>query len=122
MAYDAALAERIRDLLSTRPDVTEMRMFGGLAFLVNGHMTIAASGAGGALVRVDPSGTDEFCRRAGVEPMVMRGKPMAGWLHVGAAELRTGRQLSMWVGEALAFTSALPPKPAKRRSAGTLRA
>ena len=73
MAYDRDLAERIRDLLGERPDVTEMAMFGGLAFLVNGHMAVAASGQGGALVRVDPADAD-----APVYPAPKRAAALSG--------------------------------------------
>jgi hypothetical protein len=73
VAYDEALAERIRELLAADPDVTETKMFGGLAFLVGGHMAIAASGQGGALVRVDPAASDELVERHGASIAIMRG-------------------------------------------------
>ena len=73
MAYDEALAERIRVLLGDRPGLTEKKMFGGLAFLVGGNMAIAASGQGGILVRVDPEESDELVASTPAEPMEMRG-------------------------------------------------
>jgi len=110
VAYDEELAERIRELLAERPDVTQKRMFGGLAFLVGGHMTISASGQGGALVRVDPAATSSLVAGGAAEIAVMRGRPMEGWLRVSSENLRTRRQLSRWVGRAVAWVETLPPK------------
>ena len=78
MAYDVELADLMREALSGVPGVTEKRMFGGLAFLVDGHMAIAASGEGGALVRVDPARSDDLVDTTVAEPAVMRGRPMHG--------------------------------------------
>jgi TfoX/Sxy family transcriptional regulator of competence genes len=114
MAYDAALAHRIRELLAERNDVVEKRMFGGLAFLVGGHLAVAASGQGGALVRVDPDRTDALVARSKAEVAVMRGRPMAGWVRVASDDLRTTRQLSRWVRLALEHVEALPPKRPRR--------
>src|SRR5881394_1174430 len=97
MAYDEALAGRIRDLLVGEPGVSEMKMFGGLAFLVGGHMAEAASGQGGALVRVDPAESERIVSTTDAEPMVMRGRPMDGWLRVPVEGVRTKRQLEKWV-------------------------
>jgi len=93
MAFDEDLAHRIRDLLAGESDLTEKRMFGGLAFLVNGHMAVTASGRGGVMVRVDPAETDRLAQRAHVGPFVMRGRPLDGWLRVDAEGVRTKRQL-----------------------------
>src|SRR5207237_7803572 len=82
MAYDDELADRIRSLLGNRSDLTEQKMFGGLAFLVGGNMAIAASGQGGILVRVDPEESDELVATTPAEMMEMRGRSMAGWLRV----------------------------------------
>ena len=81
MTYDETLADRIREQLAERDDVTEKKMFGGLAFLIGGNMAIAASGQGGLMVRCDRADTDDHVA-AGAEPMIMRGKPMNGWLRV----------------------------------------
>lgn len=104
MAYDEDLADRIRELLAEVPGVTEKRMFGGLAFLVDGKLTVAASGQGGILVRVDPDRADRY---AHAEVAVMRGKPMPGWLRVSAEHLRTKRQLEAWIGRSLAYMSSI---------------
>src|SRR5436190_2538592 len=109
MAYDEELAGRIRDLIGT-DGVVEQKMFGGLAFLVGGHMAIAASGQGGALVRVDPSESDELVAATAAEPMVMRGREMAGWLRVDAAALETDEALQEWIDRGVDFARSLPPK------------
>ena len=110
MAYDEDLANRIRELLAAESGVTEMRMFGGLAFLVGGHMAVAASGQGGLMVRVDPAQTDELVRKDGVSRMVMRGKEMDGWLRVTCETVSTDRELERWVRIGTAYAGSLPPK------------
>jgi TfoX/Sxy family transcriptional regulator of competence genes len=110
MAYDEKLAERIRELLAGDGDVTETKMFGGLAFLVNGNMAIAASGQGGALVRADPEKSDELVSTTSASLAVMRGRPMGGWLRVDAEDLRTKRQLAKWVTVGTTYARSLPPK------------
>ncbi len=110
MAFDEDLADRIRELLSQQPDVTEMKMFGGLAFLIGGNMAVAASGQGGVLVRVDPGQADRLVDTTPAEPAVMRGRPMQGWLRVGSDELRTKRRLEKWVELGSSYASSLPPK------------
>ncbi|MCA0330124.1 MAG: TfoX/Sxy family protein [Actinobacteria bacterium] len=110
MAYDEGLAERIRELVAGERGISEKRMFGGLAFLLDGHMAIAASGQGGALVRVDPADTGTLLAKGPAEPMVMRGREMDGWVRVPSEALRTRAQLSRWTERALAFVRTLPPK------------
>ena len=110
MAYDEEVADRIRELLSGRRGVTETKMFGGLAFLIGGHMTIAASGQGGVLVRVDPGQADRLVETTAAETAVMRGRPMHNWLRVASDDVRTKRQLEKWVKLGSAYTSSLPPK------------
>ena len=110
MAYDEDLADRIRELISGEPEVTEMAMFGGLAFLVNGNMSVAASGQGGLLVRVDPEDTDALIDKPHAQPFEMRGRPMDGWLRVDAEGVRTKRQLEPWVRRGVAYARSLPPK------------
>lgn len=110
MAYDRELADRIRELLASRRRVEEKPMFGGLAFLVNGHMAVAASHAGGLLVRVRPEDTDKLLERAGVGAMVMGGRDVRGWLRVDADALKTKRQLQGWVARGTDSVRDLPPK------------
>jgi TfoX/Sxy family transcriptional regulator of competence genes len=110
MAYDEALAGRIREMVASEPGMKEQKMFGGLAFLLNGNMSVAASGQGGLLVRVDPDESDALTKKAGVDVMEMRGRKMAGWLRVDADAVRTKQQLSAWVDRGVAFARSLPPK------------
>lgn len=109
MAYDEDLAERIRDLVAGEPGLTEMTMFGGLAFLIAGNMAVAASQEG-LLVRVDPVRSDALAERPGVAPMEMRGRPLRGWLLVEPASVDTAARLTEWVGLGVAFARTLPPK------------
>jgi len=110
MAYDEALAERIRDLAAGTPKLTERKMFGGLAFLVAGNMAIAASGQGGILVRVDPEESTVLVATTAAELMVMRGRPMEGWLRVAAEDVRTKQSLATWVKRGMGYAASLPAK------------
>ncbi|MQY28312.1 TfoX/Sxy family protein [Nocardia aurantia] len=111
MAYDEELAERIRDLLGPAlPDVVQKKMFGGLAFLIGGHMAVAASGRGGLLSRVDPRESDRLIDGELVVPMVMGGRERSGWLHVATELIATDEVLEQWVQRSLRFVRTLPPK------------
>jgi hypothetical protein len=110
VAYHTELADRIREVLAAQRGVEEKRMFGGLAFLIGGHMTVAASGQGGLLVRVPPADTDKLLARAHVEPMVMGGRDMRGWVRVEAEGVKTKRQLQAWVTRSVDYVRGLPPK------------
>jgi len=114
VAYDEELADRIREQMAEVADVTEQKMFGGLAFLVGGHMAVAASGRGGLMVRVDPERSDRLVSTTAATRMVMQGREMDGWLRVDAEHVRTTRQLSVWVRRGAAYASSLPPKPPKK--------
>ena len=109
-ASDEDLAERIRALLAGDRDVTERRMFGGLAFLVGGHLAVAASGQGGLMVRVDPERDEELLAGAHVTRVVMRGRPLRGWLRVDTEAVRTPGQLEPWVQRGVAYARSLPTK------------
>jgi TfoX/Sxy family transcriptional regulator of competence genes len=111
MPYDEDLASRIRELVAGEPDVTEQRMFGGLSFLVGGNMSVAASGQGGLMVRIDPEDTDALLAKPHARPFEMRGREMQGWLRVDPDGLRTKRQLAPWVTRGLAYARSLPAKP-----------
>jgi hypothetical protein len=110
VAYDEELADRIREIVGLERGLTEKRMFGGLAFLIDGKMAVAASREGGVLVRVDPGETDKLVQRAHVGPFVMRGRAMDGWLRVDREGVRTKRQLQPWVARGVAVARSLPPK------------
>jgi TfoX/Sxy family transcriptional regulator of competence genes len=110
MAYDQELAGRIRQLIGSDPELTEKKMFGGLAFLIRGNMAIAASSEGGAMVRVDPAQSDALVATTKATPMNMRGRDMPGWLRVSADDLRSGDQLAPWVEIGTGYARSLPPK------------
>jgi TfoX/Sxy family transcriptional regulator of competence genes len=110
MAYDEDLAGRLRELFADENAVTEKKMFGGLAFLLAGHMSVSASRNGGLLVRVDPADTDACLARPHVELMVMGGRTLDGWVTVAPEALKTKRELASWVKRSLAFVKTLPPK------------
>ena len=110
MAYDEELAHRIRELIAGEPGVVEQRMFGGLAFLVGGHMAVAASGQGGLMVRCDPAETEALLAEPHAQPFEMRGRAMDGWLRVDAEGVRTERELEPWVRRGVAYARSLPPK------------
>jgi TfoX/Sxy family transcriptional regulator of competence genes len=116
VAYDEDLAHRIRDLLSeqhglsVRSGLSEKKMFGGLAFLINGNMAIAASGQGGLLVRADPAESDRLVATSAASVAVMRGRPMPGWLRVPAEQVKTKRQLRKWVTVGSSFAESMPKK------------
>jgi TfoX/Sxy family transcriptional regulator of competence genes len=111
MAYDEELADRIRSLVAGEGGVTEQKMFGGLAFLVNGNMAVAASGQGGILVRVDPQESARLVQTTAAEEMVMRGRSMAGWLRLESTDVDTDGELELWVARGVGYARTLPPKP-----------
>src|SRR5579862_3907476 len=110
MAYDEKLAARIRDLIGDGPDVTEKKMFGGLAFLVRGNMAIAASGQGGVLVRADPARSDELAGTTDAYVAEMRGRRMPGWLRVDGDRLEADSDLAFWVETGAEYARSLPAK------------
>ncbi len=110
MAYDEDLAHRIRELLDGEQGVSEMTMFGGLAFLVHGNMAVAASGQGGLMVRADPEAGERLLSRPHARAMEMRGRKMNGWIRVDAEGVASKRQLASWVRQGVAFARTLPRK------------
>jgi hypothetical protein len=110
MAYDEALADRIRTLLAGEPGVTEKKMFGGLAFLIGGNMSVSASGQGGLLLRCDPEETDALVAEPHVGRFEMRGRAMDGWLRVDAEAVQAEDELERWVAVGVAYARLLPPK------------
>lgn len=110
MAYDEDLAARLRDLLLEEVEVTEKKMFGGLAFLLRGNMAVAASHTGGMLARIDPVDHDTALERPHTSPMEIRGRTMEGWIAVAPGGLQTKREVAAWVRRSLAFVNTLPAK------------
>ncbi|GAB2641472.1 TfoX/Sxy family protein [Nocardia goodfellowii] len=110
MAYDDELAERIRELITPGPHLVEKKMFGGLAFMVDGNMAVAASGQGGLLVRVDPKEVDALLAADYVDIMVMGGREAHGWLRVTPEALDDDSILAEWVDRGVTYAKSLPPK------------
>ena len=110
MAYDEDLANRIREIVLSEPGVVEKKMFGGLAFLIDGNMSVSVSGQGGLLLRVDPEETDALLAKPHAHPFEMRGRVMQGWLRVEAEGVKTKRQLERWVARGVAYAKSLPKK------------
>jgi TfoX N-terminal domain len=110
VAYDEDLANLIRELLSCEEGVVEKKMFGGLAFLINGNMAVSASGQGGLMLRCDPAKTEDLRRKPHAGPFEMRGRVMDGWLRVDPEGVRTTRQLEPWVARGVAYARSLAPK------------
>ena len=110
MAYDEDLANRIRELIGAEPGLSEQRMFGGLAFMIGGHMSVGVSGQGGLIVRVDPTESEALLARPHARPFEMRGRELRGWVRVDPEGVRTKRQLEPWVRRGVAYARTLPPK------------
>jgi TfoX/Sxy family transcriptional regulator of competence genes len=110
VAYDLEVAEHLRELLAGEPDVVEKRMFGGLAFLVAGHMAVTASGKGGLLLRVDPARTEELLADGRAGRFVMCGREMDGWLRVDVDAQTPDDELNRWVRLGVDYVRTLPPK------------
>ena len=113
MAYDEKLADRVRDVLAGEDGVTERKMFGGLAFMVGGHMACGIVGDD-LMLRLGAEGAEQALEHAHVRPMDFTGRPMTGMVYVGPAGVRGGA-LRTWVGRAVAFARSLPPKQPKHR-------
>jgi TfoX N-terminal domain len=110
MAYDVELANRVREVVGAEPGLTEKRMFGGLAFLIQGHMAVGASSKGGLLLRIDPAETESLVNKPHVDRFEMRGREMDGWLRVDAEAVEMDDDLRRWVSRGLAYARSLPPK------------
>ena len=110
MAYDENLAHRLRELLADEDAITEKKMFGGLAFLLHGNMSVSASRTGGLLVRIDPAQTDWALARPHTALMEMGGRTMDGWITVAPQGVKTKRDLAAWVKRSVSFVRTLPPK------------
>lgn len=110
MAFDEELAARVRAVVTGEKGLSEKSMFGGLAFLINGHMAVGASNQGGLLLRVDPAQTQELIGEPGAERFVMRGREMDGWLRIDAEAVSGETDLEQWVSLGVSYARSLPPK------------
>jgi TfoX-like protein len=110
MAYDEDLADRVREHVQREAGLSEKRMFGGLAFMINGHMAVSASGQGGLLLRVDPAQTKALIREPHAARFVMRGRAMDGWLRIEPSGVQSDADLARWVDHGVRYARSLPPK------------
>lgn len=110
MAHDEELANRVRELVLIEPGLSEKRMFGGLAFLVDGHMTVSVSGQGGLLLRVDPQETAALLEQPHAQPFQMRGRTKSGWLRIEPEGVQDREGLEAWVARGIDYARSLPPK------------
>jgi hypothetical protein len=113
VAYDEQLANRVRESVRSEPGLTEKKMFGGLAFLINGNLAVSASGQGGLLLRVDPAQTKALVEPPRVRRFRMRGREMDGWLQVDEAALQTDDDYRRWVGIGVSYARSLPAKASR---------
>ncbi|MDQ1720223.1 MAG: hypothetical protein QOE89_4176 [Pseudonocardiales bacterium] len=110
MAYDEELANRIREVVQGEHGLAEKRMFGGLAFLIDGNMAVSASGQGGLLLRVDPAQSASLISEPHARRFEMRGREMDGWLRIDVAAVETDADLRRWVSSGVSYARSLPPK------------
>ena len=109
MAFDEALAARIRPILSDSAGVLEKKMFGGVAFLVNGNMSVGVHGSD-LVVRSDPGETVDALKEPGTRVFDMTGRPMKGWLLVAPRAVKQKSALNRWVSRGVAYARSLPGK------------
>jgi TfoX/Sxy family transcriptional regulator of competence genes len=109
MAYDEGLAERVRGVLQDRGRVTEKRMFGGLAFLIRGHMTVGIV-KDELMVRVGPEIHSQLLSEPHARAMDFTGRPMKGFVFVSPEGIDADADLERWVVRALAYAASLPAK------------
>ncbi len=110
VAYDVDLADRLREILANEPEVVERLMFGGLAFMVAGHMAVSVSGQGGLLLRVDPAQTDTLVVDPRASRFVMRGREMDGWLRIDIDARASDDELNRWIKHGVGYVRSLPPR------------
>ncbi len=115
MPYDQITAERVRDVLSSRRDVTEKRLMGGLCFMVGGAMCCSVSARGGLLIRVGAAAHERMLDEPHVSAMKMGGRMVRGFVRVAAEGYRTDAALRKWIARGLDFVATLPAKPASAR-------
>ncbi len=116
MTYDKRLAGRVREGLANTSQVTEKKMFGGVAFMVNGKMCVTV-GRGGIMVRIDPAIQNELMRIKGSKPVIMKGRAYRGYIRVEEQALRTDDKLKSWIGYALDFNGCIATGPKNSGSA-----
>src|SRR5438105_932619 len=113
LAYDEDLANRIRELIAFEDGYSEQKMFGGIGFMIDGHMALGVSGEGGLMIHCSKEETEALLAKPGARPFEMRGREMKGWLRVDAESVSTKRALEPWAMQSVAFARTLPPKEKK---------
>src|SRR3989440_10311052 len=101
-------------LIASEDGYTEQKMFGGIGFMIDGHMAVGVSGEGGLMIHCSKEETEALLAKPGARPFEMRGREMKGWLRVDAESVSTKRALEPWAMQSVAFARALPPKEKKR--------
>lgn len=109
-ARDDEIAERIRSVLGLRPDIEEKRMFGGIAFMLNGNMLVGTLKGGGLLARSGKDNYADALQRPGAGPMTVTGRTMGAFVQVTADGIETDEALADWIAFAEGFVRTLPPK------------
>ena len=109
MAYDEALAQRVRTVLPDVPGLTEKKMFGGIGFIVQGNMACGVNG-NDLIVRMSPDAFDAAVAHPHVRLFDMTGRPMKGWIVVDSAGIKSAEDLQSWLRQGVAFAQSLPPK------------
>jgi TfoX/Sxy family transcriptional regulator of competence genes len=115
VTYDEKLAERIRRAIPPTRDIAERKMFGGVAFLVDGKMFVGVTN-NDLMVRVGPEGYEAALARPHVRPMDFTGRPLTGFVFVAASGARTSKMVSEWVRRSLTFVDTLPAKKPRKRT------
>jgi TfoX/Sxy family transcriptional regulator of competence genes len=110
VTYDTELAERIRELIASEPGLLEKQMFGGLTFLLDGHMSVAVASQGGLLLRVNPDDQEWLLARPHASPFVMKRREARGWIRVAPEALDDDGELAFWVEQGVNYAQALPPR------------
>src|SRR5215218_4864001 len=101
------------ELIASEDGYTEQKMFGGIGFMIDGHMAVGVSGEGGLMIHCSKEETEALLAKPGARPFEMRGREMKGWLRVDAESVSTERALEPWAMQSVAFARALPPKEKK---------
>jgi TfoX/Sxy family transcriptional regulator of competence genes len=109
VAYDEALADRVRELLSARADVSERKMFGGIAFMIDGNMAVGVLGED-LIVRIDPADTEQAIVEDGVREFDFTGRPAKGMVYVAPEVTAVEAELAGWVEAGADRATSLPPK------------
>ena len=116
VVYSEELAERVRERLAGESGVSEKRMFGGLAFLVGGYMTVTISGEGGLMLRVDPAQTAALLAEPNTEPVEMRGRELDGWIRIDEQGIASDADLARWTAVGVDYVRTRPPKRPPERA------